>query len=213
MICGGSRFDFIPKIEPDMETLLNNQSATPATISYEELYEQCCVKTQDSFRKLKNLEYTWASICLAITILFLFIESGYKHGLIYQVAYLIYTGMLSIYLVWYLFKINYLRGINIANQTISDISDRLSRYTKYISIERTFNFISLAFAIPSLIIIDMSHKQVDMGTYMKHNLFFWLAVVIATIPLGFAIYRKYYFPRISEMNGNLKELAGLEENK
>ena len=196
-----------------MDTILNNQSATPATISYEELYEQCCVKTQDSFRKLKNLEYTWASVCLAITILFLFIESGYKHGLIYQVAYLLNAGMLSFYLVWYLFKIKFLRGINIANQTITDISGKLSRYTKYISIERTFNFISMVFSVPSLIIIDMSHKQVDMGTYMKHNLFFWLAVVIATVPLGLGIYSKYYFPRISEMNGNLKELAGLEENK
>lgn len=161
-------------------------------------------KSKGALAKLIRFEiiFIWLLIpCIAAGVLFYFMH---------QFTGIFYFSLLLITFFWQLYKIRYLKSIDVTNIGILDASKKINNYRRFISFEIIIGaiyavtfFVSYVFyALPAII-----HKQMSFDELLVT---FFIGIILIAI-ITYFLY-KFIYKNIRSIKKSLKEIEDFEKD-
>ncbi|MCW3121389.1 MAG: hypothetical protein JWQ38_881 [Flavipsychrobacter sp.] len=166
-------------------------------------------KSNSALEKIKNAEYLGGSVTLLAFAIFVLMinQLGGRPEMI--VSYIIVMVAFIATLVWGIYKLRWLSGIDISAGNITDTANKTQRFKLFILRERFIGLLSLFLVAPAAYILV--YRWVRHESAADH-----LAKLVVSLILGIifsvVLYRRLYLNNLNNILENLKETEAFRKD-
>lgn len=177
-----------------------------STIDEDKIRKMISNEGQSAFGKLLWYERLglWLSIpCLS----FLLIVTWH----VYIVVFLMASFIAVLSIVWQMYKLNYLKRLDMMNMNILEISSHVNKYKIYINREMIVGVI-IFFVFFAFYIYYTSNNHDYAPDTMKYMLIRFVITVGVGLMVALLLYRHIYLKNIEKLQASIKEIEEFEKD-
>lgn len=170
-------------------------------------------KSQSSLDRIKNIEHLSGCIGLLMTLVFLLMirQVGNKPEMI--VSYFLVLASFVATIIWYVYKVKFLSGIDILNGSIRDTAKKTEKFRLYIIRERLMTFPFAIILLPAAYILSFQWTHHESAfNHIAFSIPRLIIMIVLAIVITLIIYRRAYFNNLKTIINNLKEIEGFEQD-